>query len=151
VALAAGRPPLQVAGIIAGASFILVNVIIGLRWKRWSRGFVLGQALGLVAAGQYFAIAGATGDSFLLRLQQGISNGIGDGIWWGLAFALAEKMSGARAAVIAGLLLSAFKNIVPTPWTLLPLVALGTTYAILRRRSLAKTRIASEEVAVSQP
>lgn len=148
IALAAGRPPLQVAGIIAGATFILINLIIGLRWKRWSRGFVLGQAVGLVAAGQYYAIAGATGDSFLLRLQQGISNGLGDGIWWGLAFALAEKMSGARAAIIAGLLLSAFKNIVPTPWTLLPLVALGTTYAILRRRSLARSRLASEGVAV---
>jgi hypothetical protein len=147
--LAAGRPPLQIAGIIAGASFILINVIIGLRWKRWSRGFVLGQVLGVLGAGGYFAIAGATGESFLLRLQQGISNGIGDAIWWGLAFALAERMSGARAAIIAGLLLSAFKNIVPTPWTLLPLVALGTTYAILRRRSLAKARMANERMAVS--
>jgi class 3 adenylate cyclase len=147
VVLAAGRPPLQVAGIIAGSAFILINVIIGLRWKRWSRGFVLGQVLGVWAAVQYFATAGATGESFLLRLQNGISNGIGDGIWWGLAFALAEKMSGARAAIMAGLLLSALKNMVPTPWTLLPLVALGTTYVILRRRSLA-TRMASEEVAV---
>ena len=133
VVLATGRPPLQIAGIIAGASFILINVVIGLRWKRWSRGFVLGQVLGVLAAGRYFAIAGATGDSFLLRLQQGISNGVSDAIWWGLTFALAEKMAGARAAIIAGLLLSAFKNIVPTPWTLLPLVALWTTYAILRR------------------
>jgi len=149
VALAAGRPPLQVAAIIAASSFILINVVIGVRWKRWSRGFVLGQVLGVLAAGGYFAIAGATGESFLLRLQQGISNGVGDAIWWGLAFALAEKMAGARAAIIAGLLLSAFKNLVPTPWTLLPLVALWTTYAILRRRSVAKTRMASEGVAVS--
>ena len=58
-------------------------------------------------------------------------------------------MAGARAAIIAGLLLSAFKNIVPTPWALLPLVALWTTYAIVRRRSLAKARMASEGVAVS--
>jgi class 3 adenylate cyclase len=149
VALAIGRPPLQVAGIVAGASFILINVVIGVRWKRWSRGFVLGQVLGVLAAGGYFAIAGATGESFLLRLQQGISNGVGDAIWWGLAFALAEKMAGARAAIIAGLLLSAFKNIVPTPWALLPLVALWTTYAIVRRRSLATARMASEGVALS--
>jgi class 3 adenylate cyclase len=147
VALAAGRPPLQIAGLIAGASFILINVIIGLRWKRWSRGFVLGQVLGVLAAAGYFATTGATGGSFLLRLQQGISNGVGDAIWWGLAFALAEKMSGARAAIIAGLLLSALKNVVPTPWTLLPLVALWTTYAIVRRRSLARARLLSEQVA----
>jgi hypothetical protein len=148
VVLATGRPPLQVAGIIAGSSFILINVVIGVRWKRWSRGFVLGQVLGILAAGGYFAIAGATGDSFLLRLQQGISNGVSDAIWWGLTFALGEKMAGARAAIIAGLLLSAFKYMAPTPWALLPLVAIWTTYAILRRRSLAKIRLASEGVAV---
>jgi class 3 adenylate cyclase len=149
VVLGAGRPPLQIAGIIAGSSFILITVIIGLRWKRWSRGFVLGQVMGVLAAVGYYAIAGVTGGNFLVRLQQGISNGIGDAIWWGLAFALAERMSGARAAIIAGLLLSAFKNIVPTPWTLLPLAALWTTYAIVRRRSLAKARMMSEQVAVS--
>jgi hypothetical protein len=149
VALCAGRPPLHVAGLIAASSFILITVIIGLRWKRWSRGFVLGQVMGVLAAGNYFAIAEATGGSFLLRLQQGIANGIGDGIWWGLAFALAERMSGARAAIIAGLLLAALKNIVATPWTLLPLVALWTAYAFIRRRSLAKARILNEQVAVS--
>jgi hypothetical protein len=58
-------------------------------------------------------------------------------------------MSGARAAIMAGLLLSALKNIVPTLWTLLPLVALWTTYAMVRRRSLAKARLASEQAAVS--
>ena len=147
VALAAGRPPLQVAGIIAASSFILITVIIGLRWKRWSRGFVLGQVIGVLAAAGYFAIAGATGESFLLRLQQGISNGIGDGIWWGLAFAVAERMSGPRAAIIAGLGLSALKNMVLTPWTLLPWVALWTTYAMLRRRSLARQRRATEALA----
>jgi class 3 adenylate cyclase len=149
VVLAAGRPPLQVAGIIAASSFILINVVIGVRWKRWSRGFVLGQVLGVLAAGAYFAIAGATGDSFLLRLQQGLSNGVSDAIWWGLTFALGEKIAGARAAIIAGLLLSAFKYMVATPWALLPLVAIWTTYAILRRRSLAQARMASEEAAVS--
>jgi class 3 adenylate cyclase len=149
VALGIGRPPLQVAGIVAAASFILITVVIGLRWKRWSRGFVLGQVVGVLAVAGYFVTARVTSGSFLVRLQQGISNGIGDAIWWGLTFALAERMAGARAAIIAGLLLSAFKNIVPTPWALLPLVALWTTYAIVRRRSLAKVRLASEGVAVS--
>jgi class 3 adenylate cyclase len=144
VAFGSGRPPLQVAGGIAASSFIFINVVIGLRWKRWSRGFVLGQILGVLAAVQYFAIAGTTGDSFLLRLQQGISNGVSDAIWWGLTFALGEKMAGARAAIVAGLLLSACKNLMPSPWTLLPLAAIWTTYAILRRRSLAKTHLTSE-------
>jgi class 3 adenylate cyclase len=149
VTLAAGRPPLQVAGIIAASSFILINVVIGLRWKRWSRGFVLGQVLGVLAAVQYFATAGATGDSFLLRLQQGISNGIGDAIWGGLTFALGEKMAGARSAIIAGLLLSTCKNIVvTTPWALLPFIGIWTTYAILRRRSLAKAGLGGDEVPV---
>jgi hypothetical protein len=58
-------------------------------------------------------------------------------------------MAGARAAIIAGLLLSTCKNIVvTTPWTLLPFVAIWTTYAILRRRSLAEARMASEGLAV---
>ena len=149
IALAAGRPPLHVAGIIAVAAFIVINIVIGVRWKRWSRGFVLGQILGGLAAAGYFAIAGATGQSVLLRLQQGISNGVGDAIWWGLAFALGEKMAGARAAIVAGLLLSAFKNIVPNPWSFLPLVALCATYAILRRRSLARERNAAQALAES--
>lgn len=143
--LAGGRSPLQVAGIIAFTAFILINVVMGVRWKRWSRGFVLGQILGVLAAAGYFGIAGATGNGFLLRLQQGINNGVGDAIWWGLAFALAEKLAGARAAIIAGLLLSAFKNVVPTAWSLLPFVALWTTYAILRRRSLARSLQAAEQ------
>jgi class 3 adenylate cyclase len=147
VALAVGRSPLQVAGIVAVAAFILINVVIGVRWKQWSRGFVFGQALGTLAAAGYFAIVGATGESILLRLQQGISNGIGDAIWWGFAFAIAEKIASARAAIIAGLLLSAFKNVVPTPWSFLPLVALWTTYSILRQRSLAKQQRAIEALA----
>jgi hypothetical protein len=57
-------------------------------------------------------------------------------------------MAGARAAIIAGLMLSTCKTIAPTPWALLPFVGIWTTYAILRRRSLAKTRMASEGMAV---
>lgn len=144
-----GRPPLQVAGIIAAAAFVLINVIIGVRWKRWSRGFVLGQILGVFAATGYFSIAAATGDGFLLRLRQGINNGVGDAIWWGLTFALAEKLAGARAAIVAGLLLSASKNVVPNAWSLLPFVAVWATYAILRRRSLARARAAAEAAAIS--
>ena len=147
VALAKGRPPLQIAGIIAAAAFILINIVIGVRWKRWSRGFVLGQVLGVLAAAGYFAIAEAAGQSVLLRLQQGISKGIGDAIWWGFAFAVTEKIASARAAIMAGLLLSALENIVPNLWTLLPLVAVWTTYAILRRRSLARQRLADEALA----
>ena len=149
VMLATGRPPLQIAGIIAVATFVLINLVIGLRWKKWSRGFVLGQALGLVAAAGYFAVAGVNGNGLLLRLQQGINNGVGDAVWWGIVFAFAERMAGARAAIVAGLLLSAFKNIVPTPWAFLPLVALGITYAMLRKLSLARARLAGEALAAT--
>jgi hypothetical protein len=138
LALAAGRPPLQVAGIIAASAFVLVTVVIGLRWKRWSRGFVFGQILGVLAAAGWMVIAGATDHSPLFRLQQGISNGLGDAIWWALAFAIGEKLGGARAAVIGALLCTISKNLVPTPWALLPMIGLWTTYAFIRRRSLAK-------------
>jgi len=149
LALMAGRPPLGIAAIMAATAFILINVVIGLRWQRWSRGFVFGQLLGLVAAAGTISSVGATGENFMLMLQKGMNSGLGAAILWAAAFSLAEKIAGGRAAVMSGLMVTAFQNIVPTVWSFLPLVALWTTYAMLRRRSLARAPNAAAALASS--
>ena len=149
LALMAGRPPLGIAAIMAATAFILINVVIGLRWKRWSRGFVFGQLLGLVAAAGTISSVGATGENFMLMLQKGMNSGLGAAILWAAAFSLAEKIAGGRAAVMGGLMVTAFQNIVPTVWSFLPLVALWTTYAMLRRLSLARAPNAAAALASS--
>ncbi len=149
LALMAGRPPLGIAAIMAATAFILINVVIGLRWKRWSRGFVFGQLLGLIAAAGTISSVGATGENFMLMLQKGMNSGLGAAILWAAAFSLAEKIAGGRAAVMGGLMVTAFQNIVPTVWSFLPLVALWTTYAMLRRGSLARARNAAAALASS--
>lgn len=156
-ALMNGRPPLGMAAIRAGAAFVLINIVIGLRSKRWSRGFIFGQLLGLVAAAGTLSNIGATGDSFMLMLQRGVDYGLGNAVLWAAAFSIGEKMAGGRAAAMGGLmhiffmgwLMLASTNVVPTVWLLLPLVSLWTTYAIVRRRSLARARARSEEAQVS--
>lgn len=147
--LAAGRPPYVVAGIVAAGGFILINVVVGLRWGRWSRGFVFGQILGLITGAGTISIAGATPGSAIYLLNAGINNGLADAIFWAAAFSIAEKIAGVRAAVMGGLMGTAFKNIAPTVWAFLPLISLWTTYAIVRHRSLARSRNATEALAGS--
>ncbi len=141
------RTPLFGALAMAVAVFLLINVVIGLRWKRWSRGFVIGQVLGVIAGAAVISVAGAKGSSGLLGLQQGLIYTLGNAVLWATAFAIGEKVAGARAAVMAGLMFSAFNNITPTLWSLLPLLALWTTYAFIRRRSLARANEVVTETA----
>jgi class 3 adenylate cyclase len=140
VALMAGRHPLGMAAIRAVAGFILINVVIGLRWKRWSRGFVFGQFLGLIAGAGTLAGFAANGTGFWAVLQKGLDTALGDAVLWAAAFSIGEKMAGSRAAIMGCLMLTAFKNMVPTLWSFLPILALWTTYTILRRRSLERAR-----------
>ncbi|MEP7248853.1 MAG: adenylate/guanylate cyclase domain-containing protein [Spartobacteria bacterium] len=143
IAVAAGsyeRTPLFAAVVLAVAVFLLINVVIGLRWKQWSRGFVIGQVLGVIAGAVVISVASEKGANGLLGLQQGLVYTLGNAALWATAFAVGEKVAGARAAWLAGLLFSASNNITPTLWSLLPLLALWTTYAFIRRRSLARAR-----------
>ncbi len=140
IALAANRPPLIVGAIMAAAAFIFINIVIGLRCQRWSRGFVFGQVLGVVAGLGTMSAILAPGTDALHALRHGLVNGIGDAVLWALAFAIAEKVSGTRAAVIGALMISAVRNITLTPWSVLPFLALWGAYVVLRRRSLARAR-----------
>ena len=71
-------------------------------------------------------------------LALGLFSGVMSAAVWSAAFAVAEKLAGARAAVIAGLLVTAFVNIAPadepSAWLLLPIAGIAGTYVMLRRR-----------------
>ncbi|MGH9806807.1 MAG: hypothetical protein ACRD9W_06025, partial [Terriglobia bacterium] len=149
LALGAKRPPLIVGAIMAVTAFILINVVTGLRWQRWSRGFVFGQVLGVIAGAGYISIMGSTGMGPVRLLEDGLVNGLGDAVLWATAFAIAEKIAGARAAVIGGLMMTVCMNMTLTWWSLLPLIALWTTYAVIRRRSLARAHAAAAASAVA--
>lgn len=138
--LTQNRPPLIVGAVMAGAAFVFINIVIGLRWQRWSRGFVFGQILGIVAGVGTMTAILEPGTDALHALRHGIVNGIGDAVLWALAFAIAEKVSGPRAAVIGALMISVVRNFTPTPWAVLPFLALWGAYVIIRRRSLARAR-----------
>ncbi|MBA3273753.1 MAG: hypothetical protein H0T11_07755 [Chthoniobacterales bacterium] len=139
------RPPLFGAVTVALAVFILINVVIGLRWKRWSRGFVVGQMMGILAGAAVISLVGTKGSDGLLGLQQGAVYTLVNAALWATAFAIGEKVGGARAAVIAGLMFTALNNITPTAWALLPMVSLWAAYAFIRRRSQARSRRAAIE------
>lgn len=149
LALSAKRSPLIVGAIMAATAFILINVVTGLRWQRWSRGFVFGQVLGVIAGAGTISIIGGTGTGAVRLLESGLVNGLRDAVWWATAFAIAEKIAGARAAVIGGLMITAFMNIALTRWSLLPLLALWATYVVIRRRSLARAHAAAAASAVA--
>jgi hypothetical protein len=138
--VAAGRSALFGGVTMAVAVFILINVVTGLRWRQWSRGFVVGQVLGLLAGAATISVAGATGTGFSFHLRQGIIYNLGNTVLWVTAFAVAEKIGGFRAAIIAGLMFAASQNIAQTLWSLLPLSALWLSYALIRRRSLARAK-----------
>ncbi|MGI8890903.1 MAG: adenylate/guanylate cyclase domain-containing protein [Chthoniobacterales bacterium] len=134
----AGRPPLFGGVAMAIAVFILINVVTGLRWKQWSRGFVVGQVLGMAAGAVTISLSGATMTGSSFHLQHGIVYTLGNTVLWVTAFALAEKIGGSRAAIMAGLMFATSQNITQTLWSLLPLSALWLSYVLIRRRSLAR-------------
>lgn len=128
---------------MAAASFILLNATIGVRWRRWSRGFALGQVFAVIISALWF-IAGDDlhpGMPAWQTLSVGLLNGLTSGVVWSATFALAEKISGARAAIAAGLLMTALLNILSAKgsgaWAVLPLITLVVIYLIGRKRFFA--------------
>ena len=138
--VAAGRSALFGGVTMAVTVFILINVVTGLRWRQWSRGFVVGQVLGMLAGAATISVVGATGTGFYFHLRQGIIYNLGNTVLWVTAFAVAEKIGGFRAAILAGLMFAASQNIAQTLWSILPLSALWLSYALIRRRSLARAK-----------
>ena len=138
------RSPLESAIATAVAAFVLVNVVVGMRWKQWSRGFAFGQFLGLAAAGSALAAASIeVVDPHMLPVQvltYGLFNGIMSATAWAAAFAVAEKLAGARAAIMGGLMVSALINVLlakaVTGWLFLPFLTIWAIYGILRKRLL---------------
>ncbi|MDQ3198508.1 MAG: hypothetical protein M3Q46_04855 [Verrucomicrobiota bacterium] len=143
--VAAGRSALFGGVTMAVAVFILINVVTGLRWRQWSRGFVVGQVLGMLAGAATISVAGAAGTGFSFHLRQGIVYNLGNTVLWVTAFAVAEKIGGFRAAIMAGLMLATFQDITKTLWSILPIVALWLSYALIRRGSLARARLSASE------
>ena len=71
----------------------------------------------------------------------GLASGLTSGVLWASAFAIAEKIAGARSAIAAGLLITVLLNIPDVRvgwWWLLPQIALWTTYAVVRRHSAVR-------------
>ncbi len=150
LALSAQQSPLRVGAITGGAAFLLISVVLGLRWGRWSRGFVFGQVLGIIGGLAAMAtIRSSDSDAPLHLLREGMVSGLGDGVLWALAFAIGEKIAGARAAVIGGLMISIMKDSAATPWSIIPFLALWSAYAVIRRRSLARARVAAAASALA--
>ncbi len=143
VGLAETAPSLQRAGVMAAASFVLLNATIGVRWRRWSRGFALGQVFAVII-GALWRIPGGDAEPGMPVWQTvgiGLLNGLTSGVLWSATFAFAEKISGARAAIIAGLFMTALLNILTAKgsgaWAVLPLITLVVIYLIGRKRFFA--------------
>ena len=135
------RSGLQQAAATAAGCFVLINVVLGLRWKLWSRGFAFGQILGVaVAAVGLFAgdvtAADCCTEPWPVMLGGGLFNGLLSAAIWAAAFALAEKLAGARSAIVAGLLVTAMLNMpAGSAWTLLPFAGIVGAYGYLRKRA----------------
>ncbi len=138
VGLAESAPPLQRAGVMAAASFILLNATIGVRWRRWSRGFALGQVFAVIIGALWFMVGVDAEPEIPETVSAGLLNGLTSGVLWSATFALAERISGARAAIAAGLFMTALLNILVAKgsglWAVLPLGTLLVIYLIDRKR-----------------
>ncbi|CAN5472392.1 hypothetical protein BH18VER1_BH18VER1_10630 [soil metagenome] len=133
--------PLHLAGVMAATSFLLLNATIGVRWRRWSRGFALGQVFAVLIGALWFTVGMDAEGEMPKTVAGGLLNGLTSGVIWSATFALAERISGARAAVAAGMFVTALLNILTAPgsggWVWLPLVTLVVTYLINRKRVAA--------------
>ncbi|MEP6956436.1 MAG: hypothetical protein ABI883_06390 [Chthoniobacterales bacterium] len=86
-------------------------MVLRLRWGRCSRGFVFGQVLGIIGGlGTMATIRSSGSDAPLHLLREGLVSGLGNAVLWALAFAIGEKIAGARAAKIAAVMTSILKD-----------------------------------------
>lgn len=146
------------AAAYGAANFVMVNGIMVMRKGWWSRGFATGQIVAVTAALGWVLLSSgvATGGNWLAEASQQIerlpptralSAGFGLGMMQavtiGLAYALAEKLAGGRAAIIAAACVF-FMSVAPSAIiaqnsfsaAILCVIAIIGTYFVLRRRSL---------------
>lgn len=133
--LTAKQPHVYQAFAVAAMCFVFVSLIVGMRWRRWSRGFVFGQIIGVLIGLGYFESLSwnDSGTSFQHDSINGVTNGLFSAVVWAMAFALGERMADARAAIAAGLLVTIAINNPGRSW-LIPFFILWATYAWMRRR-----------------
>jgi hypothetical protein len=117
-------------------SFAFVTLVIGVRWRRWARGFVFGQIIGLIVGAAYFAVSGKTSimPRVLHDIVSGFTSGIFSAVVWAMAFAVAEKLGDSRAAIASGLLVTIALNDPGKAWVI-PFVVLWVTYGWMRWRA----------------
>lgn len=132
-------------------AFIVVNGAFGIRWGRWSRGFASGQAVGVLIAIGYGFVAGSSekqvasrAADLAWRAREAFPAGLGvsmmDAITLAFAFAVAEKIAGTRAGVLAPMAMFTLTLIVDsavnTPSMLrpFPLIAVAAAYVLSRRK-----------------
>ena len=131
------RPPIVETIVSAAVVFVLITVIVGVRWRRWSRGFMFGQILSVLAAAMWLGSTAAGTASGWHAAVDGLTSGMMSCVYWALAFTVAERIGDARAAIVAGLLITVTLNATGV-LSLVPLLIIWIVYAIMRRRSAAR-------------
>jgi class 3 adenylate cyclase len=129
---------------LAILSFVFVALTIGVRWRRWARGFVFGQAIGLLIGGAYYFAADQRSAMpvVLHDIITGFTSGLFSAVLWAMAFAVAEKFGDSRAAIASGLLVTIALNDPGKAWVI-PFVVLWVTYAWMRWRSVKREQSSS--------
>src|ERR1043166_1294686 len=136
IALTSKQPHLYQAVVVGLISFLFVTLINGMRWRRWARGFVFGQVIGIVIGLGFFEhLAFAkTPPSFTGDVINGITSGLFSAVVWAMAFALAERFGDSRSAIASGLLLTIVLNNPGKTW-IIPFAVLWIAYGWMRYKS----------------
>lgn len=134
--LAFRQSPTIQALVSAATAFILINVVIGMRWRRWSRGFMFGQIISILAAAAWLASTRLNVAQFPVwcALANGFTGGVMSCVYWASAFTIAEKLGNLRAAIAGGLMITVILNAAGR-LTLIPLVVVWIAYAVIRSHS----------------
>ncbi|HEV2804553.1 MAG TPA: adenylate/guanylate cyclase domain-containing protein [Chthoniobacterales bacterium] len=127
--------PIQVLASAATA-FVLINVVIGMRWRRWSRGFMFGQIISILAAVAWLAITRTNAAHFpvWLAVADGFTGGLMSCVYWAIAFTIAERLGDSAAAISAGLMVTVILNAAGA-LSFIPLGVIWITYAVIRSRT----------------
>jgi hypothetical protein len=134
--LAFRQSPTIQAVVSAATAFILINAMIGMRWRRWSRGFMFGQIISILAAAAWLASTRLDTAQFPVwrAVTDGFTRGVMSCVYWASAFTIAEKLGNSAAAIAGGLMITIALNAAGR-LTLIPLLVVWITYAVVRSHS----------------
>jgi hypothetical protein len=135
MAFTSKEPHLYQAVVVGLISFLFVTLINGMRWRRWARGFVFGQIIGIIIGlGVFERLALGRTPSFTGDIISGITSGLFSAVVWAMAFALAEQFGDSRSAIASGLLLTIVLNNPGKTW-LIPFAVIWIAYGWMRHKS----------------